>query len=241
MDVPAVQVVPGDGRLLPPPSPPPPTSPPPLHLHLHLHSSIPSFQRFAETWALLERVAGAGLLAPGGLLHGLVHPNQATGESWRLVSLGGGPGFELLAADWFVKWWVASGGKDDDTSYLASGKFEDAPPPNNLAYVSLDLQPSWDAYAPPAPFPPIARLRFSHLSPQPSIHAPRTPPLAPQVRPRARLPLRAVGRARRRRRAGVRRRLGPRRAGGEGRRGGGRGGGASRGAQGDRGRRCGVT
>ena len=70
-----------------------------------------SFQRFAETWALLERVAGAGLLAPGGLLHGLVHPNQATGESWRLVSLGGGPGFELLAADWFVKWWVASGGK----------------------------------------------------------------------------------------------------------------------------------
>ena len=64
-----------------------------------------------ETWALLERVAGAGLLAPGGLLHGLVHPNQATGESWRLVSLGGGPGFELLAADWFVKWWVASGGK----------------------------------------------------------------------------------------------------------------------------------
>ena len=93
---------------------------------------------------------------------------------------------------------------------------------------------------PRASFPPIARSRFT-LSPQPSIHAPRTPPLAPQVRPRARLPIRTVGRARRRRRAGVRRRLGPRRAGEGRRRGGGRGGGASRGAQGDRGRRRGVT
>ena len=183
-------------------------------------------QRFAETWALLERVAGAGL-SRRAAFHGLVHPNQATGESWRLVSLGGGPGFELLAADWFVKWWVASGGKVRHRATRATRRATrrvlarnhpcatprrpPLPLPGRRHFVPRERQvrgraaaeqsrtsrstssrvgtrtprsftPRGPPFTPPAELgrvrpravPTHRAIRFSHLSPQPSIHAPPT-------------------------------------------------------------------
>jgi len=90
-----------------------------------------SYQRFAETWALLERCAAAGLFQTGAPLcaftgigtttsslsdvaavavpadQGGKQSEEEGAESkpskLRVVSLGGGPGFELLAFDWFAR------------------------------------------------------------------------------------------------------------------------------------------
>lgn len=44
----------------------------------------------------------------------------------RIVSLGGGPGFELLAAQWFLRYWSSVGGKSlaDRDEWLQQGHFE---------------------------------------------------------------------------------------------------------------------
>ncbi len=71
---------------------------------------LKSFQRFTETWALLERCAAAGLFAPrseGGIFAPTAAEDLAKGaRPLRVCSLGGGPGYELLAYDWFARYWV---------------------------------------------------------------------------------------------------------------------------------------
>jgi len=46
----------------------------------------------------------------------------------RLVSLGGGPGFELLAAQWFLRYWACVGGRPlaEREAWLQGGSFEAA-------------------------------------------------------------------------------------------------------------------
>jgi len=55
---------------------------------------LKSVQRFTEAWALYERAASARLFAPAKL----------EARTLRVVSIGGGPGFELLAFDWFWRY-----------------------------------------------------------------------------------------------------------------------------------------
>ena len=82
-----------------------------------MYLRLKSFQRFAETWALLERCAAGGLFLPGAPLHNCCATSSFTSSPSsapaaapaaapsslpvKVVSLGGGPGYELLAADWF--------------------------------------------------------------------------------------------------------------------------------------------
>ena len=88
---------------------------------------LKSFQRFTETWATLERSAANGLFD--------VHrpdwqPKHALDEGHgpgpiRIASIGGGPGYELLATRIF---------------------FDRFAPGTQLELVSLDLCPSWRQY-----------------------------------------------------------------------------------------------
>jgi len=56
-----------------------------------IYLRLKSMQRFTEAWALCERAASQRLFAPA----------QLEQECVRVVSIGGGPGFELLAFDYF--------------------------------------------------------------------------------------------------------------------------------------------
>jgi hypothetical protein len=97
-----------------------------------------SWQRFAETWALLERAAAAGLFRPGvGPLDPATHARVAATEGagaaasgqrrpLRVVSLGGGPGFELLAFDWFARLEAAVPSYAQPTKSSARSSGEDA-------------------------------------------------------------------------------------------------------------------
>ena len=73
---------------------------------------LKSFQRFTESWALLERAARFGVferyLAPpsGGGGGGDAQPSLPL---LHVASLGGGPGYELLAFEWFLDFWAAAG------------------------------------------------------------------------------------------------------------------------------------
>ena len=100
-----------------------------------MYLRLKSYQRFTETWAVLERCAAGGLFDEGGCLR----------EANRVVSLGGGPGYELLAYDYFDRYWR---GRDaaDPAAWRFDAAAEDAPPAKNGKYVSLDLQPSWVEY-----------------------------------------------------------------------------------------------
>lgn len=77
-----------------------------------------SYQRFTETWALLERCKYNNLI-------------DFTNNNLRIVSLGGGPGFELLACDLFIQ----------NLNQSSKSKSK-----SNIEFVSLDLQPSWNIY-----------------------------------------------------------------------------------------------
>ena len=77
-----------------------------------------SYQRFTETWALLERCINGGLL-------------NFSNSNMRIVSLGGGPGFELLAFDLFMR-------------NIHNNAINTKLP--NMEYVSLDFQQNWDIY-----------------------------------------------------------------------------------------------
>ena len=86
---------------------------------------LKSFQRFTETWALLERCAAAGLFAPrseGGIFAPTAAEDLAKGaRPLRVCSLGGGPGYELLAYDWFARYWMQVGGKTKLLSWPSGG------------------------------------------------------------------------------------------------------------------------
>ena len=85
---------------------------------------LKSFQRFTESWALYERAAAHGIfdkyLAAAGSAGGAAGPPPL-----RVVSLGGGPGYELLAFEWFLSYWASVGGKTpaERASWLASRTF----------------------------------------------------------------------------------------------------------------------
>lgn len=65
------------------------------HLGLQgIYLRLKSVQRFTEAWALCERAALHRVFSPAKLEQGRV----------RVVSIGGGPGFELLAFDLFWRW-----------------------------------------------------------------------------------------------------------------------------------------
>ena len=89
--------------------------------HLGLHRQylrLKSIQRFTETWALLERAALTGIF---DVTHG--HPRRAI----RVASMGGGPGYELIAFDWFLNHYHGSGRGTSDM-------------------ISMDLEKSWGPY-----------------------------------------------------------------------------------------------
>ena len=77
---------------------------------------LKSFQRFTESWALFERAARRGIFeryltplepVPGG---GGEQGTPAL-QTLHVASLGGGPGYELLAFEWFIEFWAAAGRK----------------------------------------------------------------------------------------------------------------------------------
>ena len=107
-----------------------------------MYLRLKSFQRFTETWAMLERCGAAGLFESGGF--------ASKGGGLRVVSLGGGPGYELLAYDWFDRCCTMVGdkacdahvaGRADEWAQLTPRKVGD-----DTTFVSLDLQASWDTY-----------------------------------------------------------------------------------------------
>jgi len=93
--------------------------------------ALKSVQRFTETWALIERAHRAGLLdriisKADGSSSGTVGGAGNRGRRLVIASLGGGPGFELLAIEKFLQLHYG----DSITAEL----------------VSLDLEESWDPY-----------------------------------------------------------------------------------------------
>lgn len=78
----------------------------------YFYLKLKSFQRFAETWALLERCDAAGVLVPD--------------EVGAVVSLGGGPGYELLAYHQYL--------------------LKNSRGPHLPKFASFDRQPSWAPY-----------------------------------------------------------------------------------------------
>ena len=82
-----------------------------------------SFQRFTETYSLVERASARGLfqraLPPPG-------PDGAPSRAARIASIGGGPGYELLALREFLR---------------------ELAPPLRVELTSVDLQPGWEPFA----------------------------------------------------------------------------------------------
>mmetsp|Transcript_929 Transcript_929/g.3515 ORF Transcript_929/g.3515 Transcript_929/m.3515 type:complete len:305 (+) Transcript_929:399-1313(+) len=81
---------------------------------------LKSWQRFTETYALLERANLRGLFD--------LHPTPPEGRPLRVASLGGGPGYELLALKEFF---LAERGLD----------------PAQLELFNTDVQPTWRGYS----------------------------------------------------------------------------------------------
>lgn len=81
-----------------------------------MYLKLKSVQRFTEMWSLLERVHSRGLF----------DEDLRSRRSLRFVSIGGGPGFELLACKRF---------------------FESLDDGIEVSCLSLDLESSWKEYA----------------------------------------------------------------------------------------------
>jgi len=113
-----------------------------------MYLRLKSYQRFGETWALLERYAAAGLFPD--------RPKDDETEATALtvVSLGGGPGYELLAFDWFARWWWSSSKSSPTTSskfleeatFLEEEEEEKGKDFGGVRFASFDLQGSWKRY-----------------------------------------------------------------------------------------------
>mmetsp|Transcript_30403 Transcript_30403/g.35879 ORF Transcript_30403/g.35879 Transcript_30403/m.35879 type:complete len:287 (-) Transcript_30403:70-930(-) len=82
-----------------------------------MYLKLKSFQRFTETWSMLERCARLGLFEE------YQQPSQKP-TCARVVSIGGGPGYELVAFERFFR------------------RYLDSSIP--LELISLDLMPTWD-------------------------------------------------------------------------------------------------
>jgi hypothetical protein len=87
-----------------------------------------SYQRFTETWSLLERCYYGRLL-------------NFNNNNLRIVSLGGGPGFELLAFDCFMR--NLHNNPTNNLQMVNSAINKQIP---TMEYVSLDYQPGWNIY-----------------------------------------------------------------------------------------------
>ena len=93
-----------------------------------MYLSLKSWQRFTETWALLERAGRLGIFEPhkpGGAFYG---------RPIRVLSIGGGPGYELLGFERFFRRYAC--------------------PRAPVQLVSLDLMPGW------RPFVEAMKMQF---------------------------------------------------------------------------------
>mmetsp|Transcript_64919 Transcript_64919/g.130521 ORF Transcript_64919/g.130521 Transcript_64919/m.130521 type:complete len:488 (-) Transcript_64919:71-1534(-) len=64
-----------------------------------VYLSLKSWQRFTETWALLERAHNLGLFEP----HNPTNGGALAQRPVRVLSIGGGPGYELVAFERFFR------------------------------------------------------------------------------------------------------------------------------------------
>lgn len=136
---------------------------------------LKSFQRFTESWALYERAARRGVLerylTPTSTADGAGSAGEG-GEGGgglprlRVASLGGGPGYELLAFEWFIEFWAAVGSAThaEKSRWLQSrmGLGIDTGPPEKAsdttgdaaatAVAAVDIS-AGDGAAQPAPAP----------------------------------------------------------------------------------------
>mmetsp|Transcript_3770 Transcript_3770/g.8150 ORF Transcript_3770/g.8150 Transcript_3770/m.8150 type:complete len:460 (-) Transcript_3770:209-1588(-) len=109
-----------------------------------IYLRLKSFQRFTESFALFERTAECGILD-----HLLGEPML---QPLRVASLGGGPGYELLALDWFMRYWLVTRGgtAEEKREWLTQHSFDEAHMEahtgQRMSLASLDLQPSWEPY-----------------------------------------------------------------------------------------------
>ena len=85
---------------------------------------LKSIQRFTETWALLERAAQTGIFDGDA--------GVPADRPLRIASVGGGPGYELIAMKVFLQEYAGD----------KCGEEEHVP-----ELVSCDLEQSWDKYA----------------------------------------------------------------------------------------------
>ena len=79
---------------------------------------LKSFQRFTESWALFERAARRGVF----------DKYLNTSATLHVASLGGGPGYELLALEWFLDYWAATKAKTaaDARAWLLAQTYDGA-------------------------------------------------------------------------------------------------------------------
>ena len=134
--------------------------PPPTHTLQALYLRLKSFQRFTESWAIFER---AGAL---GTFDKWLQPTAEGAERplLRVASLGGGPGYELLALAWYLRELAAARGVR----------------PPRLDLVSRGLQPRAPSLQPRT----LARTPAASLEPRAtSLHPAFIPPAAPCPKP----------------------------------------------------------
>ena len=126
-----------------------------------IYLRLKSFQRFTESWALYERVARHGTfdryLRRPAAIEGATA--AAPLPPLRVASLGGGPGYELLALEWFLRFWAAVGEQSAETQseWLLTTTF-DVPSPARAAPGGACTEPTAAAAAATAE---VARLEVA--------------------------------------------------------------------------------
>ena len=153
--------------------------PPPTHTLQALYLRLKSFQRFTESWAIFER---AGAL---GTFDKWLQPTAEGAERplLRVASLGGGPGYELLALAWYLRELAAARGVRPPRLDLVSRGLQPRAPSLQPRAPSPAPQPQASSLARPACIQPSSRLRPR----APSLSASCTP--APPAPPRLQVSL----------------------------------------------------